>query len=94
MLPETKDGRDLFNRIRENRSRWRQWNLGRNHGDMEALKREELSQLSLEADLPGFRESFEFMKSEGMLSPEQVEAGENLIGWGKAMLATIPEDAR
>lgn len=94
MLPETKDGRDLFNRIRENRSRWRQWNLERNQGDMEALKREELTQLALESDLAGFRESFQFLKSEDMLTPEQIEAGENLIGWGKAMLATLPEAAR
>lgn len=94
MLPETKDGRDLFNRIRENRSRWRQWNLERHHGDMEALKREELGQLALESDLAGFRECFEFMRSEGMLTPEQTEAGGNLIGWGKALLVTIPEDLR
>ena len=89
MLPTTKDGQELFASIRENRSRWREWNLSRFKGDMAELKREELGQLELEADLAGLKEMLEFMESEEMLTPEQIEAGKNIIGWADILKASV-----
>lgn len=89
MLPETADGKDLFMRIRENRGRWRTWNLDRYKGDMNELKREELGQLELESDLAGFRECVEFMQSEDMLTPTQIEAANNVIGWADVLRKSL-----
>lgn len=94
MLPNTKDGKDLFFSMREHHNRWRQWTLEFNVGDADLLKARAVRALALEADMAGLREQVEFMASEGMLTPEQVEAAENCFGWGAALLATIPEGDR
>lgn len=94
MLPETKDGRGLFSSLREHHSRWRQWTLEFNHGDMDLLKARAVRALALEADLAGLREQVEWMHSEGMLTPAQLEAAQNCFGWGAQLLATIPEAER
>ncbi|GEM_PF-5195960 len=94
MLPETKDGRDLFSTLREHHSRWRRDTLYWNGGDMDLLKAREVQSLALSADLPELRERVEFMASEDMLTPAQTEAALNCFGWAKILLATIPEDDR
>lgn len=94
MLPETKDGRDSFMRIREYRSRWRKDTLDFHHGDMDLLKARALQSLALSSDLAELREQVEFMRSEDMLTPQQLEAAENCFGWAKTLLATVPEGAR
>lgn len=94
MLPETKDGRDLFGRIRENRGRYRTYCLKLHGGDMEAVKREEMGQLALEADLAGFREELDFMASEDMLTPEQLEAAKNISDWARLLMGLLPAEAK
>ena len=56
---------------------------------MAELKREELGQLELEADLAGLKEMLEFMESEEMLTPEQIEAGKNIVGWADILKASV-----
>lgn len=94
MLPETKDGKDLFFSMREQRNRWRQWTIELNEGGAELLKFRAMQALALDADLSSLREQVEFMVSEGMLTPDQLEAAQNCFGWGAALLATIPGEAR
>jgi len=72
MLPDSLDGRALYSEIRENRSRWRDWNLGRYKGSMEDLKREEFGQLALESELAGLKECSDFMRSEDMLTQNRL----------------------
>ena len=94
MLPETKDGRDLFSTLREHHSRWRRDTLYWNGGDMNLLKARAFHSLALSADLAELREQIEFMNTEDMLAPEQIEAALNCFGWAKVLLATIPESDR
>lgn len=94
MLPETKDGRHLFTVLRDHHSRWRRWTLDFHQGDVGVLRARAVRTLALSADLAELREQVDFMRSEGMLTPDQIEASENCFGWAKALLATIPEGDR
>lgn len=92
MLPETADGRSSYITYRDHRSMWRKNDL-EFHG-IDALKARSFWLLALDADLAGLKEQVDFMQSEGYLSPEQVEAAENVFGWAKVLLSTIPEVSR
>lgn len=93
MLPSTQQGRIDYGRCREQRSLHRRMILEAAGGDTDQLKARELPILAMEAELSGLREQLDFMRSEGMLSDAQIEAAENCIAWGEALLGLLPKAA-
>jgi len=94
MLPESKTGRVDYLRYREQRSLHRELTLECNAGDLDLLKNRELGMLAMEAELAGLREQMDFLAGEGFLTAEQIEAAENCIGWGNALLNLMPQEVR
>ena len=82
----------MFLSFRDYRSRWRQSDL--EYRGEDGFKARATQSLALESELAGFQEQVEFMRSEDLLTPEQIEAANNCIGWGKVLLSTIPEAQR
>ena len=93
MLPESLQGRVDYMKYRDQRSFHRTLILESCAGDMGHLKAREFPILALEAELSGLREQLDFMRSEGMLTPAQIEAAENCIAWGDSLLSLLPGEA-
>lgn len=93
MLPSTPDARADFGRYRDQRNLHRKLTLECHGGSFDALTAAEFTVLGVEAELTGMREQLDFMRSEGMLTDAQIEAAENCIAWGEALLSLIPKAA-
>ena len=91
MLPENLEGRTDYLRYRTQRTLHRELVLESRGED--GLKTQELSVLAMEAEMTGLREQMDFLISEGMLKPEQIEALQNAIAWGEAFLKTLNGEA-
>ena len=89
MLPTSKDGRDLFSRMREMQSQVRQRQMDWFKIDMDEIKRREAIRLELVSELVEFRECVEFMLSEGMLTKDQEDAANNVIGWADVLKGSL-----
>lgn len=91
MLPDSPEARALYVEMRDARNRHRQWALSASNGDMDALKAHVLDGLSLDSEMASLREQVDFAVSEGLLTPEQVEAAHHAIAWGDTLRALLSE---
>lgn len=89
MLPSGQQARNDFARYRDQRNLHRRLIMDRAGADLKAA---EFPILAMEAEMTGLREQLDFMRSEGMLSDAQIEAAQNCIAWGEALLTLIPEE--
>jgi len=91
VLPDSQEARALYVDLRDARNRHRQWALSSSKGDMDALKVHVLDVLSLDSEMAGLREQVDFAISEGLLTPEQIEAAHHAIAWGDTLRALLAE---
>ena len=89
MLPDTQQGRIDYARYRDQRNLHRSLILESNGGDQGDLTAREFAILAMEAEQSGLREQVDSMVSDGMLTPDMVEAAKNCVAWGEALLALI-----
>ena len=89
MLPATKDGKELYGSVREVRNRWRAWAEFECPQTPEAKRNMEMTHLELDCELSSLREVVDFMTEENMLTPEQIEAANNIFGWADVLRSSL-----
>lgn len=89
MLPATKDGKELYSSMREVRNRWRAWAEFESPRTREEKVDMEMRHLSTDCELSSLREVVDFMTEENMLTPEQIEAANNIFGWADVLRSSL-----
>lgn len=88
-LPNTPESKALYIELRDHRNRWRKMEMKACGGDADAFAAKLLEDLKHESWMASFREVFDFCCERGVLTPEQIEAGNSVIAWGEQLVGLI-----